>query len=103
MTQINVLLPPYLKEEAQALVDAGHYASLSDLMRTALRKIIDQDRYRFIFNEFKREHRRSGAIVLENPRDVDVFLETIANKDERIKELFQPTRKLQYKKRNFKF
>jgi len=93
----------YLKNEVEQLISSGHYASLSDLVRTSLRKTIDQSRYTFIFHEFKREYRRGGAIVLENPRDVEVFLATVAEKGEKIRELFEPARKHIYKKRKLKF
>lgn len=100
---MSIFVPTYLKAEAQALIDEGHYASLSDLIRTALRKAIDQARYNFIFNAFKREYRRGGAIVLENIQDVEAFLETVAQKNEKISELFEPARKLLYKQRKLKF
>ncbi|OGJ38360.1 MAG: hypothetical protein A2383_03835 [Candidatus Pacebacteria bacterium RIFOXYB1_FULL_39_46] len=103
MPKISVFIPAYLKTEAEQLIKEGHFVSLSDLIRTALRKTIDQAQQNFIFHEFKREYRRGGAIVLENPRDVEVFLETVANKGEKIKELFQPARKHIYQKRKIKF
>jgi len=40
MSTINVSLPPKLKQEADNLIKAGHYASFSDLVRTALREEI---------------------------------------------------------------
>lgn len=103
MSQISLFLPYFLKQEAETIVEQGHYVSLSDLIRTAIRRLIDEDRARFIFYAFKREYRRGGAIVLENPRDVKVFLETVANSDEKIKELFDKARKHIYKARAEKF
>jgi len=102
--QTNVVIPPYLKQEVQDLVESGHYASLSDAVRTGLQLIVEKAQYRIIFNEFKREQRRTGAIVLENPRDVQLFIETVVRKSGQLHELFQPnTRKWLYRKRKFKF
>jgi Arc/MetJ-type ribon-helix-helix transcriptional regulator len=103
MSQISLFLPLYLKHQVEALIDQGHYVSLSDLIRTAIRRLIDEDRARFIFYAFKREYRQGGAIVLENPQDVKAFLESVAHSDQRIHELFDKARKHIFKQRRVKF
>ena len=55
MHTINVSLPTKLKEEADLLVSGGHYASFSDLVRTALRQVIVDRKYKVMIEEAKKE------------------------------------------------
>ena len=43
MKTINISLPGQLKIEAEELVEKGYYASFSDMVRTALRKLLDDN------------------------------------------------------------
>lgn len=46
MSTINISLPDKLKKEADKLIKAGYYSSFSDLVRTALRKLLAQDKHK---------------------------------------------------------
>ena len=39
---VNISLPVELKMAADELIKAGHYASFSDFVRTAIRQLIEQ-------------------------------------------------------------
>ena len=42
MTTINISLPEKLKKQADALIKQGYYVSFSDLVRTAIRRLIEK-------------------------------------------------------------
>lgn len=42
MTTINISLPDVLKKEADVLIKRGYYASFSDLVRVAIRKLLTE-------------------------------------------------------------
>ena len=57
MDTINISLPTQLKAQADALIDQGHYASFSDIVRSALRLILSTNQYDQIVQEAVGDHR----------------------------------------------
>lgn len=74
---INISLPTQLKLQADEAVNNGHYASFSDLMRTALRKILNESAYDKLLDEAKKEYKSGKSIVLSNPQDIDNYIDTL--------------------------
>jgi Arc/MetJ-type ribon-helix-helix transcriptional regulator len=73
MTTINVSLPEKLKEQAEALVSDGFYASFSDLVRDSLRKLVAQNKYDLWVEEAKEELKKGKAKVLKSKKDIDEY------------------------------
>jgi Arc/MetJ-type ribon-helix-helix transcriptional regulator len=73
MTTINISLPDKLKDQADALITEGHYASFSDLVRTSLRQIIFDRRLDRLVTEAKHESKTGKSIVLKTDEDVNKF------------------------------
>ena len=66
--------------QADALISEGHYASFSDLVRTALRNVITDNYYDLLAKQAKEEYRRGKGVVLKSHEDIDRFLDTIMDK-----------------------
>ncbi len=73
MTTINISLPTQLKSQADTLVSQGHYASFSDLARTALRQIISQEKLNLWLKQTKNSESKNKAVVLNSDQDIDLF------------------------------
>lgn len=73
MTTINISLPDKLKKEADIAIKDGHYASFSDLARTALRQILRDQKLDRLVTEAKREHKEGKGIVLKTKKDINDF------------------------------
>ena len=71
---INISLPTKLKEEADVLVSSGDYASFSDLVRTALRQVIVDRKYKVMIEEAKKEMSLNKNKILEGQKDIDAFI-----------------------------
>ena len=67
-------MPTKLKEEADLLVSGGHYASFSDLVRTALRQVIVDRKYKVMIEEAKKEMSLNKNKILEGQKDSDAFI-----------------------------
>jgi len=80
MTTINISLPDELKKQADALIAAGHYASFSDIVRTALRSVISDNYYDMLAKQAKEDYRKGKGTVLETHQDIEKFLDTIMKK-----------------------
>lgn len=73
MTTINISLPDVLKKEADAAIADGHYASFSDLARTALRQILRDRKLDRMVAEAKADYKAGKGIVLKTNKDIDNF------------------------------
>lgn len=73
MTTINISLPDVLKKQADAVIADGHYASFSDLARTALRQILRDHKLDRMVAEAKAEHKAGKTIALRTKKDIDNF------------------------------
>ena len=73
MTTINISLPEKLKKAADAIIKDGHYASFSDLARTALRQILRDHKLDRMVTEVKREDLEGNTITLKTKKDIDTF------------------------------
>lgn len=77
---INVSLPSQLKKEADNLVSAGHFASFSDLVRTAIRGILSESKYDLWAKEAMEDYKKGKSQSLVNGRDVDKYLDSVSSK-----------------------
>ena len=77
MDTINISLPSQLKNKADNLIDRGHFASFSDLVRTALRQVINDSEYDLLAQEAILEHRNRGSTVLSSPQDIDKYINNL--------------------------
>lgn len=71
---INISLPSQLKLDSEKLVKQGQYASFSDLVRTALRKIIEETNYDKQAKQAKEEYLQNKSSVIKNNQDIDKYL-----------------------------
>jgi len=76
ISTINVSIPRQLKAWGDNVVSEGHYASFSDLVRTALRNLyiefLDQR-----LKETRRDMKNGKAIVLKNEEDIEKFIKSL--------------------------
>lgn len=77
MTTINISLPTQLKNDAEILIDLGHYVSFSDLVRDAIRKVITKNKYDILFEEAKRDYKAGRATILKSKKDIDDYMNSI--------------------------
>jgi len=80
MNTINISLPEKLKSQADALISEGHYASFSDLVRTALRSVISDNYYDMLAKQAKDEYRHGKGIVLESKEDITKYFDNLEKK-----------------------
>lgn len=80
MNTINISLPEKLKSQADALISEGHYASFSDLTRTALRQILLDHQLQQLSDEAKREYKAGKSIVLRSDKDIDTYFSKFKKK-----------------------
>lgn len=74
MNTINISLPPVLKKQADALITAGHYASFSDLVRTAIRQLMTETIYDREAREAMEEYKKGKSTVLRDKKDIAAFV-----------------------------
>lgn len=74
MDTINISLPTQLKMQSEALIEGGHYASFSDLVRSALRLIIHSNRYDQMAQEAVADYRQGKTKALRTKKDIDGFV-----------------------------
>lgn len=70
MKTINISLPDELKKEADSAIADGHYASFSDLTRTALRQILRDRRLDRLVAEAKQEYKEGKGTILRTDEDI---------------------------------
>ena len=74
MDTINISLPSQLKAQADALIDQGHYASFSDIVRSGLRTLISEMRYSALVREARRDHAKGKTKVLRTKKEIHNYL-----------------------------
>jgi Arc/MetJ-type ribon-helix-helix transcriptional regulator len=77
MNTVNVSLPKKLKEQAQKLVEAGYYASFSDLVRDSLRRVVYKSKYDLMVEEAIEDEKRGEAVVLKSKKDIDKYMDSL--------------------------
>jgi len=77
MATINISLPEKLKDQAQALVKGGFYASFSDLVRDSLRQIVSKNKYDLWAEEAKEDLKEGRAVVLRNKKEIEEYMDSI--------------------------
>lgn len=78
MQTINISLPTQLKGQADLLIDTGFYSSFSDLVRTALRNLISQNKYDLWTNEAKYELKQGKALAFKDAKNLTKYLSSKA-------------------------
>jgi Arc/MetJ-type ribon-helix-helix transcriptional regulator len=71
MTTINISLPEKLKKAADAAIADGHYASFSDLARTALRQTLHDHKLDRMVVEAKADYKAGRGTILRTDEDID--------------------------------
>lgn len=74
---INISLPSQLKDASEKLVKEGYYASFSDLVRTALRKVVEETNYNYLAKQAKNEYIQGKAKVLKNTKDISNYINSL--------------------------
>jgi len=80
MTTINISLPDKLKKEADLAIKDGHYASFSDLARTALRQILRDQKLDRMVAEAKEEHKTGKGTLLRTDEDIHNYFAKLKKK-----------------------
>ena len=83
MTTVNISLPVQLKSQADFLIDAGHYTSFSDLVRSALRQLfasqVDTTDYDAMLKEALADQAAGRTITLSTPEEIDSHFTKLYN------------------------
>jgi len=74
---INISLPSQLKQEANNLISAGHFVSFSDLVRTAIRKLLAESKYDLWAQQAKEEYNRGETKILKNKTEIKNFVSSL--------------------------
>ena len=76
---INISLPVQLKLQADQAINNGQFASFSDLVRTGIRKLLNDDRYEQMWQQAKTDHVNNNTKVLQNKEDIGLYFKEIAS------------------------
>lgn len=74
---INISLPSQLKKQADSLVSDGHFVSFSDLVRTAIRTLLNESKYDIWAKEAIKEYKNGKANVMKDDKEIDAYLNTL--------------------------
>lgn len=74
MDTINISLPSQLKIQAQALVKQGYFVSFSDLVRTALRRVVAEGNYEKMVKVAENEYRSGKTKALSAKKDIAEYV-----------------------------
>lgn len=77
MATINVSIPDKLKQKAEALVEAGYYASFSDVVRDSIRQTIEKNIYDLLADQAKKEYIEGKTISLNTKEDINKFVDSL--------------------------
>jgi Arc/MetJ-type ribon-helix-helix transcriptional regulator len=78
MNTINISLPSQLKAQADSLIKKGYYASFSDLVRTALRKVISSSDIDLLVTEAMEDVKNGKATILKTNDDIDRYINSMS-------------------------
>jgi Arc/MetJ-type ribon-helix-helix transcriptional regulator len=70
MTTLNISLPEKLRDQVNGLVKKGHFASVSDAIRTALRDMVLSEQLDGWVKDAKKDERTGGAVIIKNKLDL---------------------------------
>lgn len=77
MNTVNISLPAKLKEQAQKLVDAGFYASFSDLVRDSLRQVVKKSKYDLMLEEAIEDEKRGKGVLIKNEKELKEYFNSL--------------------------
>lgn len=97
---VNISLPKSMYEAARRVVTQRHYSSISELVRDALRKVIDEDPNEITENGFPRWFEDKVLEAAKEPIENDVVLETDQDIERHFNELHKKLEKKRKRKRN---
>ena len=72
---INISLPSQLKIDSEKLIKEGQYVSFSDLVRTAIRKLIEETNYDQLAKQAKKEYLLKKSISIKKSSDINKYLD----------------------------
>ena len=72
---INISLPSQLKIDSEKLIQQGQYVSFSDLVRTAIRKLLEETNYDQLAKQAKKEYLQNKSISIKKSTDIDQYLD----------------------------
>jgi Arc/MetJ-type ribon-helix-helix transcriptional regulator len=76
---INISLPAQLKLQADQAINDGHFASFSDLVRTGIRKLLNNERYEQMWEQAKTDHVNNNTKVIQTKEDINQYFKEIAS------------------------
>ena len=71
---INISLPSQLKTDSEKLIKQGQYVSFSDLVRTALRKLLEETNYDQLASQAKEEYLSGISTSIKKTSDINKYL-----------------------------
>jgi len=74
---INISLPSQLKKEAEGLIATGNFVSFSDLVRTAIRKLLAESKYDVWAKEAKKDYEKGDIKALKNKTEIKNFINSL--------------------------
>jgi len=77
---INISLPSQLKQEAEGLITGGHFVSFSDLVRTALRKLLAESKYDLWAQVAINDYQKGKAKELSSKKEIEKYLDSLTSK-----------------------
>lgn len=92
MATVNISLPKEMYEDAKKLLKKGRYASISELVRDGLRKILSKEE-EITENGFTREFEEAVLRSDAEPEENDIVLETEEDIDNYFRHLKLPKKK----------
>lgn len=77
MATINISIPSQLKSQVEELVDLGFYSSFSDVIRDALRKLLEKDPYESQIREAMDDYHSGRGITVDTKEDLQNFFKNL--------------------------
>lgn len=77
MATINVSIPDKLKQKAEALIEAGYYASFSDVVRDSLRETVNKNIYDLLGDQAEKDYIEGRTISLKTEKDIENFVNNL--------------------------
>ncbi len=71
---INISLPIRLKAQADDLVAKGYFVSFSDVVRSAVRNLLNHSSYDMLLYKAKEEEKKGESVILSNDDEIDSFM-----------------------------
>lgn len=77
MVTLNISLPEKLRDQVDELIEQGHYVSVSDAIRTALRDMVTNSLIEKWVKEAKHDVKMGQAVILKSKSDITKYMDTL--------------------------